>query len=39
MNSNKYIRVLSRVFRKKAFKLSMVGISLVGLLISSGHSL
>ena len=38
MNSNKYIRVLSRVFRKKAFKLSMVGISLVGLLISSGHS-
>ena len=38
MNSNKFIRVLSRVFRKKAFKLSMVGISLVGLLISSGHS-
>ena len=38
MNSNKFIRVLSRIFRKKAFKLSMVGISLVGLLLSSGHS-
>ena len=24
MNSNKYIRVLSRVFRKKAFKLNGV---------------
>lgn len=38
MNNNKYIRVLSRFFKKKVVKLSLVGVSLVGLLVSSGHS-
>ena len=38
MKNNKYIRVLSRFFKKKVVKLSLVGVSLVGLLVSSGHS-
>jgi hypothetical protein len=37
MNKNKYMGIL-RLIRKKAFKLSTLGVSLVGLLVSSGIS-